>query len=41
MLAELLNYVDEPHVARLLEKCAEERRMLSGLRRSLQAKLNP
>ena len=41
LLAESLDYVKPDSVASILDKCAEERRMLSGLRRSLKAKLSP
>ncbi len=41
LLAESLGYAKPDQIAPLLDKCAEERRMLSGLRRSLQAKLTP
>lgn len=40
LLAESLGYAKPDEIAIILDKCAEERRMLSGLRRSLQAKLN-
>jgi four helix bundle protein len=39
ILAESLGYGKHDHITRLLAICAEERKMLSGLRRSLQAKL--
>ncbi len=39
LLAESLNYLQSNCVAPILEKCAEERRMLSGLRRKLKAQL--
>ena len=41
LLAESLDYANPNQLARILDRCAEERKMLSGLRRSLQAKLNP
>jgi len=41
LLAESLDYVQSDYVARILTKCAEERKMLSGLRRRLKAKLTP
>ncbi len=41
LLAESLDYLQSNGVAAILEKCAEERRMLSGLRRKLKAKLQP
>ena len=41
LLAESLDYLQSNGVAVILEKCAEERRMLSGLRRKLKAKLQP
>jgi four helix bundle protein len=41
LLAESLDYAKPSQIAPLLDKCSEERKMLSGLRRSLQAKLNP
>jgi four helix bundle protein len=41
LLAESLDYLQSNCVAAILEKCAEERRMLSGLRRKLKAKLQP
>jgi four helix bundle protein len=40
LLAESLGYAKPEEIAEILEKCAEERKMLSGLRRSLQSKLN-
>jgi four helix bundle protein len=40
LLAESLGYAKPDEIAKFLEKCGEERRMLSGLRRSLKAKLN-
>jgi four helix bundle protein len=39
ILAEFLGYADPDTIAQLLNLCTEERKMLSGLRRSLQAKL--
>jgi len=39
ILAESLGYCDHNRVAKLLSKCSEEGRMLSGLQRSLKAKL--
>ena len=41
LLAESLGYLQSNCVADILDKCAEERRMLSGLRRTLKAKLQP
>jgi four helix bundle protein len=41
LLAESLGYAKSDQIAVILNKCAEERRMLSGLRRSLRAKLTP
>jgi len=40
LLAESLGYAKPDEIAKILEKCGEERRMLSGLRRSLKAKLD-
>ncbi len=40
LLAESLNYAASKQIAPLLDICMEQRRMLSGLRRSLKAKLN-
>ncbi len=40
LLAESLNYATRDSVALLLDKCTEERRMLSGLRRRLKARLS-
>jgi four helix bundle protein len=39
LLAASLEYTKPDQVARLLDKCAEERKMLSGLRRSLRARI--
>jgi four helix bundle protein len=39
LLAESLGYLQSNCVVGILDKCAEERRMLSGLRRTLKAKL--
>ncbi len=39
LLAESLDYCDHNRIRPLLEKCTEIGRMLSGLKRSLQAKL--
>ncbi len=39
LLAESLGYLQSTFVADILETCWEERRMLSGLRRKLKAKL--
>lgn len=41
LLAEFLDYAKPGQIAPLLDRCAEERKMLSGLRRSLRAKLHP
>jgi four helix bundle protein len=41
LLAESLNYVKPDSVASILDKCSEERRMLSGLRRRLKTRLSP
>jgi four helix bundle protein len=41
LLAESLGHAKISQIAPLLDKYAEERKMLSGLRRSLQAKLHP
>jgi len=41
LLAESLGYASPDEIAAVLTKCAEERKMLSGLRRSLNAKLRP
>ena len=41
LLAESLDYLQPNCLAGILDKCAEERRMLSGLRRKLKAKLQP
>ena len=41
LLAESLDYAKSSQVARLLDKCTEQRKMLSGLRRSLRAKIKP
>ena len=41
LLAESLEYAPHDQIAPLLEKCTEERKMLSGLRNSLDAKLHP
>ena len=41
LLAESLGYAKPDQIVMILNKCAEERRMLSGLRRSLRAKLTP
>ena len=40
LLAESLGYGKQQDVVQLLDKCTEERKMLSGLRRSLQNNLN-
>jgi four helix bundle protein len=40
LLAESLGYASGDQIAPVLAKCDEERRMLSGLRRSLNAKLD-
>jgi four helix bundle protein len=40
LLAESLGYAKPDEIVNSLEKCAEERKMLSGLRRRLQAKLD-
>ncbi len=39
ILADSLGYCKDQQTTRLLDKCAEERRMLSGLQRSLRNKL--
>jgi four helix bundle protein len=39
ILAESLGYCKQNQIAQLLERCSEEGRMLSGLQRSLRAKL--
>ena len=41
LLAESLDYAKSNQIAPLLKKCEEERKMLSGLRRRLKAKLHP
>ena len=41
LLADSLGYCEDQHTARLLGKCAEQRKMLSGLQRSLRKKLSP
>jgi hypothetical protein len=41
LLAESLDYLQPNCVAAILEKCSEERKMLSGLRRTLKAKIQP
>jgi four helix bundle protein len=38
-IAEYLQYCDSERLKALLEKCAEERRMLGGLQRSLREKI--
>lgn len=38
LLAESLSYVKSNEINKILEKCTEERKMLSGLRRSLKSK---
>jgi four helix bundle protein len=40
LLAESLEYASPDTVASILDKCTEERQMLSGLRRRLKAKLS-
>jgi len=40
-IAEFLKYGDQIKISELLEKCAEERRMLGGLLESLKSKLKP
>jgi four helix bundle protein len=39
-IAEFLHYGESSKIMKLLEKCAEERRMLGGLQVSLKAKLD-
>jgi four helix bundle protein len=41
LLAESLKYAEPDQIAPILEKCTEERKMLSGLRRSLQKYTDP
>ncbi len=41
LLAESLDYASPDAVATILDECTEERRMLSGLRRRLKARLSP
>ncbi len=41
LLAQSLDYASSQSVAAILDECAEERRMLSGLRRRLKARLSP
>jgi four helix bundle protein len=41
LLAQSLHYCDKGPVTELLRKCAEEGRMLNGLRKTLKAKLSP
>jgi four helix bundle protein len=41
LLSEALGFANHNRILPLLDKCAEERRMLSGLRRRLNAKLEP
>jgi four helix bundle protein len=41
LLAESLEYAQPNQIAPLLERCTEERKMLGGLRHSLEAKLQP
>jgi four helix bundle protein len=41
LLAESLNYATSDQIAAILEKCAEERKMLGALRRRLREKLHP
>jgi four helix bundle protein len=41
LLAQSLDYASPDAVAAILDECTEERRMLSGLRRRLKAKLSP
>jgi four helix bundle protein len=38
LLAESLGYAKSDGIAKIMEKCGEERKMLSGLRRSLKSK---
>ena len=41
ILADSLGHCKDNRTARLPDKCAEERKMLSGLQRSLRKKLSP
>jgi four helix bundle protein len=41
LLAAFLNYIQSESITQILNKCTEQRKMLSGLRRSLNKKLGP
>jgi four helix bundle protein len=41
LLAESLNYATSGQIAPILDRCAEERKMLAALRRRLKEKLRP